>query len=115
MSREEIKGENYTIAFGVDRFSGAFVQLWENPACEQDGAIVEINSFGVQTHSPALELAPGVERFLDMTKSRFENYKARQPDQRPNIDEQVAIGLAQAVGGFQDISSDVYRVFGDDI
>lgn len=116
MSRKEIIGEKYTIAFGVDHVTGAFVQLWENPADEQDQALVRIDSGGVNTDYEAEEtFDPAIRRFLDETVQRFKDFKKVKPDERPNIGEQDVIALAHVVGGFPDIAMEVYRIFGDDI
>lgn len=115
MSREEIVGEKFTIAFGVDHMTGAFVQLWANPADEQDGALVRIDSHGVDTDNESEEpVDPAIQRFLERTDKRFKDFHRDKPGEYPNIDEQLVIELARVAGGFPDIAMTVYRVFGDD-
>lgn len=114
MSREEITGEKYTIAFGVDHVTGAFAQLWLNPADDQDGALVRLDSDGVHLDSESEEpLDPVIQRFVDNTITRFKQFKAMNPNDRPNIGEQDVIELARVAGGFDDIAMAVYHLFGD--
>jgi hypothetical protein len=115
MSRQEVIGENHTIAFGVDHATGAFVQLWSNPADRQDGAIVRIDSNGVYVdYASEQTFSPPLKDFCDDTTTRFRAFQNDNPGVRPNIGEQDVIALARIVGGFPDIAMEVYRVFGDD-
>lgn len=116
MSRKEIVGEKFTIAFGIDVITGAFVQLWKNPADDQDCAFVIIDSDGVRIDEDLAgdSLHDELRTYLvNKVTSAFKRYKETHQD-RPNIDEAIVITLAQRAGGFPDISADVYRVFGDD-
>lgn len=116
MSRKEIVGEKFTIAFGVDTFTGAFAQLWVNPAIEQDGAFVRIDSNGVSVDSEVeVENASALNHYLNKLVERFAKFKKDHPKERPNLGEQDVKELAIAAGGFPDIAMDVYRVFGDDV
>lgn len=116
MSREEVIGENLTIAFGVDTITGAFAQLWTNPADEQDAPLIRIDSNGIDIiieAEPAFP--PPLKRFVADLVERYRVFEAKNPGDRPNIGEQDVIALARAAGGFPEIAMDVYRVFGDDI
>lgn len=117
MSRIDIKGEKFDLAFGVDHVTGAFVQLWVKPANEQDASIAKIDSFGVSIEQEGTNsvLSKEVLDYLNHQEDRFKAYQAFGKPGRPNIDEHVVIDLARVVGGFPDISHEVYRVFGDDI
>lgn len=117
MSRVDIKGEKFDLAFGVDHVTGAFVQLWVKPAIEQDASIAKIDSFGVKIEAEGLNgvLPKAVLDYLKHQEDRFKAYRAMGKPGRPNIDEQVVIDLACVVGGFPDISQQVYRVFGEDL
>lgn len=116
MFRQEIIGEKFTIAFGVDHVTGAFMQLWANPAAEQDGALIRIDGNMVDTDYEAeFEFEPRLKRFLDEMVKRQGDFKKIKPGESANIGEQDVIELARAAGGFPDIAMDVYRVFGDDI
>lgn len=115
MSRKEIVGEHFTIAFGVDKLMGAFAQIWVNPLVDQDSAIVRIDSFGVDVaHEPTPALTPQVQRWVEETVKRFDQFKSDHPGERPNIGEQDVIAMARVFGGFPDIAAEVYRLFGDD-
>lgn len=116
MSRKEIIGEKFTIVFGVDRVTGAFVQLWVNPAEEQDKAIIVIDNNGVSMDRQAEQtLTADILLYLTNTLQRFRRFWDANPGQRPNLGEQDVIALARVVGGFPDIAADVYRIFGDDL
>lgn len=116
MSRINVEGEKFELAFGVDHVTGAFVQLWAKPAIDQDAAIVIIDSRGVQIDEEQMKLLDdSVLRFLDKQKERFARWKQQKRVGLPNIDEGLVIDFAKCVGGFPPITHDVYRVFGDDI
>lgn len=111
MSRTDIKGESFDLAFGVDHVTGAFVQLWVKPADDQDCAAVIIDSFGVvideeQKH----HLNEPLLQFLERQKQRFVQWKKDSGDFLPNISEQEVIQLA-GYAGFPDIAKEVYSVF----
>lgn len=114
MSRKEIVGEIFTIAFGVDHVTGAFVQLWNNPASDQDSALVVINSDGISNIYSDLNITSTIDRFLKATADRFQAFQNSRPGERPNITEDVVIDLARIAGGFPDITSEVYKIFGGD-
>lgn len=110
MSRVDVSGEIFDLAFGVDHATGAFVQLWVKPANDQDCAIVKIDSFGVQVdEEQSTHLNTGVKEFLKQQEKRFVEWRVR--DSRPNIDEQMVIRLAALAGGFEDITKQVYETF----
>ena len=116
MSRIDVNGEKFDLAFGVDHVTGAFVQLWVKPAIEQDVAIVIIDSHGVQIDVEQMKLLDdSVLMFLDKQKERFAKWKKQKRVGLPNIDEELVINFANCIGGFPPIAHDVYRVFGDDI
>lgn len=115
MSRKEIVGEKFTIAFGVDHMTGAFVQLWENPSHEQDASFVNIDSDGVRLNDANGKVDPAMSACLRKVTSRFQQFNQNNPGVRPNIDEQIVIDLAKVAGGFPDISREVYQIFGEDI
>lgn len=115
MSRKEIVGEDFTIAFGVDHVTGAFVQLWENPAHEQDASFVKIDSYGVSLDDVNNNVHQSMATYLHQVLARIDQFKRTRPTERFNIDEQIVIDLARVAGGFPDISREVYQIFGDDI
>jgi len=116
MSRQEIVGEKFTIAFGVDHVTGAFAQLWANPTDEQDGALIIISSDGVNTDYEAeFDFSPQLKIWLGTFVSRFKEFAKNNPGTRPNLGESDVISLAVVAGGFPDIAADVYRIFGNDI
>ena len=112
MSRGEIGGDKYTIAFGVDHVTGAFVQLWVNPIDEQDCAAVIIDSFGVRVEEEQMSaLDEKTLRYVDEQRKRFEIWHKSGRSGLPNIDTDVAIGLAKSIEGFPDITTEVYKAF----
>ena len=113
MSRVDIEGQNFDLAFGVDHYTGAFVQLWIKPMSEQDGAAVKIASFGVYIdQEQASHLSEEVNEFLKHQKARFDEWRKNNLILRaPNIDEQIVINLAKCAGGFPDITEMVYKTF----
>ena len=119
MSREEVIGEKYMIAFGVDHATGAYAQLWELPHEDQDCALIRVDSNGVD-HIYSLEdgsdpMTPELKRYVDATVKRFEQFSAANPGTRPNISEVDVIHLARIAGGFPDISAQVYKIFGEEL
>lgn len=115
MSRKEISGEKFVIAFGVDRVTGAFAQLWKKPSYDQDGAFVIVSSNGVFIDEDQDTVIPKeLQDFLTKLKLRFQYWKKTSKD-RPNIDEQVVIDLSRHAGGFPDVTKEVYKIFGDDL
>lgn len=114
MSRKEIEGRDFDLAFGVDHLQGAFVQLWEKPLIDQDGVLVSMDSFGVHINEEA-QLPEELVRFLYNTEKRFELFEERNPGIRPNLAEDDVINFAKFAGGFHDISREVYQIFGDTI
>lgn len=119
MSRKEIVGKNYTIAFGVDHITGAFVQLWDTslfPIDEQDCAFLVVDSTGIRVADEAgVNLTVRMARYLNEVEERFKQFKKYHPDQRPNITENEVIDVAKIAGGFLDISKEVHEIFGGDI
>jgi hypothetical protein len=115
MSRKNIVGEDHTISFGVDHATGAFVQLWENPWGEQDGAFILIDSNGIKVNDDdGTKVTGRVAAYLERVEERFKTFQKSKPGERPNITEDVVIGLSQVAGGFPDISAEVYKIFGED-
>ena len=109
MSRVEIKGDKFDIAFGVDHVTGAFVQLWVSPASEQDCSFIKIDSFGVEIdHNQVRGISAQLRGYVQTQMKRFENWNRTG---RPNIDPEMVISLARYAGGFPDITQEVYRVF----
>ena len=113
MSRKEITGEVFDLAFGVDRVTGAFAQLWEKPSYDQDGAFVIVSSNGVFIDEDQDTIIPKeLQDFLTKLKLRFQYWKKTSKD-RPSIDERIVIDLAKSAGGFPSITKEVYQLFGD--
>ena len=116
MSRKEITGENFTIAFGVDHATGAFAQLWVNPADEQDAALIIVTGYQLDVdYEASFEFPAPLRRYCDQMAARIKQFSKANPGVRANLGEQDVIDLARAAGGFPDIAAEVYRVFGDDI
>lgn len=116
MSRKEITGKVFDLAFGVDRVNGAFVQLWEKPAEDQDGVLLNVDSRGIRVDEEKKELLPpSLQRFLFNLEKRFLLWKETSKGGQPNIDEQVVIDLTKHAGGFPDVTKEVYKIFGDDL
>lgn len=116
MSRKEIVGNVCTIAFGVDHATGAFAQLWHNPADDQDCAFVVIDSTGIRIDNEDGPLIPrAANMYLQTLQKRIDAYRHQKPGQRFNLSETDVIDLAKAAGGFPDIAPQVYKLFGDNI
>lgn len=100
MSRKEIVGQQFTLAFGVDHHTGPFLQLWKNPAEDQDGAFIRVDNTGVMVDDDidvSKDVNPETERYLNNLKDSFKKYPGR------HIGEDHVITFAQLVGGFGDI------------
>jgi len=116
MSRKEIVGQVCTIAFGVDHVTGAFVQLWNNPAHDQDCAFVVIDSNGIRIDNEDGSPIPrATNMYLQTLQKRIDAFRHQKLGQRFNLSETDVVDLAKAVGGFPDIAPQVYKLFGDSL
>jgi hypothetical protein len=112
MSRINVNGEKFDLAFGVDRVTGAFVQIFTKPAIDQDCALVAIDSYGVRLDAvQASRLDRRTNDFIVSVQKRFAQWKTNNNTGLPNIDETIVIDLANIIGGFPDITKEVYKVF----
>lgn len=113
MSRVNIQGEKYELAFGVDHATGAFVQLWVKPTDDKDCAAVVIDSkYGVNVDKYQIpQLSTEILRYVEQVNARIESAGVAQKVRQVNIDERVVIDLARIAGGFPDITRDVYQIF----
>jgi len=71
MSRKEFSGKVYDIVVGVDHVTSAFVQLWNKPMDDQDGALIVIDSGGVRCAVDKTELPGKLSRCIDTFERRF--------------------------------------------
>ena len=110
MSRAEIQGEQFTMAFGIDHATGPFVQVWVSPADEQDCAIVVIDT--TVRIEPTLmaeyeKLPRSAQEYVNWLKEAL----AARPDH--HIAEEHVIELARRIGEFENTNlvRRVYEIF----
>lgn len=117
MSRVEIKGDTHTLVFGIDHVVGAFIQLWINPADDQDCAAINIDShFGVRTDDEQMPLLNAeIQEYVDKQRVRFHNSLKTNSNQwsnmRPSVDKEDVIDLAKCVVGIPDVFQQVNDTF----
>ena len=91
MSRHNWSHDRYEFVAGVDRATGAFVQVWKKG---KDQPILTIDKLGIRETEPMpVQIAP----FLAKLKEDFAEFK-NQNGQYPNLDEQRAILVARKFG-----------------
>lgn len=93
MSRKETRKNGWTIAFGVDHATGAFVQVWKDgdPA---ESPQLEIDSLGIcGTPSMDKRFNPFVEEML----ARFELFKQYHPGYLPTLGHQDIMDLFKKI------------------
>jgi len=114
MTRIEKSNEKYMVAFGVDRVTGSFVQVWQQPHDEQDGALIRIDNQGVlldEEQPIALEDIIGTSawNYLMGIKSRYE-IAGRGGNNAPNIDYETASILLTKLG-FPGLRREIHAAF----
>jgi len=113
MSRKEHKGQKFDLAYGVDRYSGAFVQLFQSPMDDQDGAFLNVDSHGVRLDEDHPELPTELTKVISGLKLAFCRYKEAHND-NPNLSVDHVLHVARAADQFDTFSEkEVYQVFGD--
>lgn len=109
MSRKNIAGETYDLAFGVDHATGPFVQIFLHPQSEQECAVVVVDNNGVDIREEAREFYDefpvGVRTYLAELAASY----SRNP--LGHIGEEHVIEIAKLLGDFPDITSEVYEIF----
>lgn len=109
MSRKNITGEKYDLAFGVDHATGPFVQVFLHPQSEQECAVVVVDNNGVDIREEVREyyddFPAGVRKYLaDLAVQYTKNPLG-------HIGEEHVIEIARLLGDFPDITSEVYEIF----
>jgi hypothetical protein len=107
MSRVKKEGVKYMVAYGVDRVTSAYVQVWQQPHEEQDGAVITIDNRGVMVQNDFIPDSK-TDKFLENVRARF-TFSRNHGNERPNIDEEVIARLARCVG-VELSEMEVYRV-----
>ena len=111
MSREEHETEKYMAAFGVDKATGTFIQVWEQPHTEQDEPLVCIDNMGVRAlHDCDTKLTEEVVDLLSDVMQRFA-YSKRHGNPHPNIDAGTVGKLLTMLGFDPQVEREVYRAF----
>ena len=109
MSRMNIDGEKYDLAFGVDNITGPFFQVWLSPQYDQDCAIVAVDNHGVRKNTEDPEafsnLPAGAVRFLHDLEEQMKVFPGC------HIGEEQVIEIARLLNEFPDITKQVYEVF----
>jgi hypothetical protein len=111
MSRIERSNERFMIAFGVDRVTSAYVQVWAQPHEEQDTYLLAIDNLGVHLsrteEEPAIPLITNmlngtdflerVCRLVTQFERRFSDAK-RAGNPYPNLGVSDILEVAQVFG-----------------
>ncbi len=106
MSRECFNNEQYQLVVGVDRLTSSFIQVWHQPAEEQDFPILIIDNMGVQED---LEVPNELKTLVEETKDRFKRSREKG-NLYPNLDAATIFRFADKLGFNQDIHLKIYSI-----
>lgn len=107
MSRYTVIGHQYTFVYGLDHFTGPFVQLWKNPEDYEELPIFKIDSFGVVINLPEEfnKLHDRAQRYVNVLKKRLTECPGH------HIGAIHVCELASLIRDFENFNHEVYKAF----
>lgn len=107
MSRYTVIGHQYTFVYGLDHFTGPFVQLWKNPEGSDDFPIFKIDSFGVviDLEEDFKKLPTRAQNYVSVLKNRLIECPGH------HIGAIHVCEISHLIGDFENFNHEVYKAF----
>lgn len=107
MSRYTVTGNQYTFVYGLDHFTGPFVQVWKNPEDLEEFPIFKIDSFGVviDLEDEFNTLPQRAQKYILALKEQLKRLKGH------HVGPSHVCELSKLIGDFENFDQEIYKVF----